>query len=131
MPKVLIADCDPLFRQVIRGTLNTNPTFSFLEAKDGLEAVEQTRAHQPHLVIANSSMPKLSGFVVCRLIKADFQLRAIPILLISASTDPAEPITARQAGANGFIRKPFRKDQFLDLVMHILQVPKATPTDTD
>ncbi len=131
MARVLIADSDRLSRELIREALSTNPTFTLLEAKDGLEAVEQARAHQPHLVIADTSTPKLSGFVVCRLIKADFQLRTTPILLTTVSTDPAEPITARRAGANGFLRKPFRKDQLLDLAMFILQAKKVARAYAD
>ncbi len=122
MPTILIADDKAFGRRLIRETLNAIPTFSFLEAEDGVSAFEQTRQHQPALVLLDILMPKMNGVGVCRRLKADSVLRVIPVILHTASTDPAYKVIAQQVGEDGFIRKPFEETELLGMVMHVLQL---------
>ncbi len=125
MPTILIADDEMFDRRLIRETLNIIPNFSFLEAEDGVTAIAQTRRHQPGLVLLDIMMPKMNGVEVCRLLKADPVLRVIPVILHTASTDPAYEIIAHRVGADGFLRKPFEEAELLGMVMHVLQLAEV------
>ncbi len=66
-------------------------------------------------------MPKIDGLQICRVLKADSTFQKTPILLISAHSSPETQEAGREAGAIGFIRKPFEEDDLVRLVHQALQ----------
>ncbi len=125
MLTILIADDEAFGLKLIRDTLSIIPTVSFVEAEDGVSAVEQTRRYQPRLLILDIMIPKMNGVEVCRLLKADAAFKNIPVILITASADPAHRVIAHQVGADGFIRKPFGESELLGTVMRVLQLAEV------
>ncbi len=121
MPIILIADDEPVTRQLIRETLSIDPTLSFVEVKDGVAALEAARVVHPHLIILDIMMPKMDGLQVCRLLKADTVLHAIPVIVMTAHLASGSELVAREAGADGFIRKPFEEAGLLTTVDRLLQ----------
>ncbi len=125
MLTILIADDEAFSRRLIRDTLSMISTFSFVEAEDGMSALEQARHYQPKLLILDIMMPKMNGVEVCRLLRADAALKHIPVILITASADPAHRVIAHQERADGFIRKPLEESALLGTVMHVLQLAEV------
>ncbi len=120
MPIILIADDEPITRQLIRETLSIDPTLSFVEVKDGVAALEAARLVHPHLIILDIMMPKMDGLQVCRLLKADQALRMTPVILITARMASDGDVIAYEAGADDFIRKPFDEDRLIVTVTRLL-----------
>ncbi len=121
MPTVLIADDEPIVRQLLREILSIDSTLSFVEATNGVAALEIAHTVYPHLIVLDIMMPKMDGLQVCRLLKADPCLREIPVVLITALNAPGSEPAAYEAGADTFLRKPFDEEKLLTTVNRLLQ----------
>ena len=80
--------------------------YSFLEAANGLEALDLMRSAKPDVVVLDLMMPVLSGWDVLRERSHDAELRGIPVIIVSANRDPAVA-TAVDQGICAFLPKPF------------------------
>ncbi|MCC7449097.1 MAG: response regulator [Anaerolineae bacterium] len=107
MPRVLIADDEPLQRTLIRETLANDPSLSFIEVGDGVQALEEAWANTPDLIILDVMMPEMGGIQVCRILKAEPALQGIPVIMITALESDESRIAGMDAGAIDYIRKPF------------------------
>ncbi|MFI1988635.1 response regulator [Actinoplanes sp. NPDC020271] len=96
-------------------------------AADGASALAAIREHRPDLVVTDVDMPQMTGLDLCRAIRADEDLRHIPILVASGSLMPGDS-QASEAGASATLLKPFVPAQLLDLVAALL--PQNTPDRT-
>ncbi len=121
MPTVLLADDEPIVRQLLREILSIDSTLSFVEANNGVAALEVAHAVYPHLIVLDIMMPKMDGLQVCRLLKADPQLRAIPIVIVTALNTPGGEVAASEAGADAFLKKSFDEDKLLATVARLLE----------
>src|SRR5512135_3259471 len=120
MTQILIADDEPLQRLLIRETLAEDDSLTFVEVANGIQALDQVRRERPDLIILDVMMPKMDGFQVCRLIKADPVLQTIPIILVTALNKGTDRSSGMDAGADDFISKPFEEDQLLAVVRNAL-----------
>ncbi len=121
MPIVLIADDEPIVRLLLRETLNIDPSLSFLEVSNGVDALETARAACPDVILLDIMMPKMDGFQVCRLLKADPTLHNIPVILVTAYGTPGNETAGCDAGATAFIRKPFEDEDLVKTVAQALR----------
>ena len=104
-PVILIAEDNADVRAYLRRHLA--PMYHLLEARDGREALEQARAHRPDLVLSDVMMPELDGLALCRALKADDDLSAIPVLLLTAKGGAENRVEGLGVGADGYLDKPF------------------------
>jgi PAS domain S-box-containing protein len=81
--------------------------FSVTAVADGQAALDAARVHRPDLVLADIMMPKLDGFGLLQALRADAQLRDIPIILLSARAGEEARIEGMYAGADDYLIKPF------------------------
>jgi CheY-like chemotaxis protein len=81
-PRILIADDDPVFRTVLRGTLLA-AGFEVVEACDGADALRQFQAQQPDLVLLDVMMPERDGFQVCAEIRGLESSAQLPVLIMT------------------------------------------------
>lgn len=93
-------------------------------AADGATALAAIKEHRPDLVVTDVDMPQMTGLDLCRAIRADDELRHIPIVVASGSLMPGDAV-ASEAGANATLLKPFVPAQLLALVAALL--PQAAP----
>ena len=80
---------------------------------------ERLRADGADVVITDINMPRMDGFGLIEGVRADPRHRATPILVLTTESDPAKKDRARQAGATGWIVKPFNPDKLLDAVRRV------------
>jgi len=103
---VLVCDDEDVLRALIRATLNSG-NYTIVEARDGDEALEQARQVRPDLIILDMMMPGRTGLDVLGEIRADAELAATPVLMLTARTQAADRDAIAAAGANRFLAKPF------------------------
>ncbi len=119
MPHILIVDDEEYQRILLCEILSSDPTFTFAEAENGQQALDVARAEPFDLVLMDIMMPVMDGLKACQIFKSDAALRAIPILLISAS-GPLPDALWQAAGAVGLLRKPFEERELYTKVQHAL-----------
>ena len=71
------------------------------------------------VVITDINMPKLDGFGFIERVREDAAYRATPILVLTTESDPAKKVRAREAGATGWIVKPFHPEKLLDVIRKV------------
>ena len=80
-------------------------------ATNGVEALAALRTHGADLVLLDISMPVMGGFETLSTIRADPQLNAVPVLMVSGTDDETQIDRCRELGASGFLLKPFTFDE--------------------
>lgn len=102
--RVLLADDSPVLRRAVAHLL-TAEGHEVEEAADGAEALELLLTRPPDAVLLDLHMPRVTGWVVCRLMKEDPALCWIPVLVLTGYDEPEDRFWAEQSGADGYIRK--------------------------
>lgn len=112
--KVLLVDDVAFFRDVMRDYFRRTPV-SLLFASNGREAVEMAAKEWPDLIYMDVAMPEMSGLEACRQLKSNPRLAKIPVLLIFTPDRDASEDDVRAAGSDGYLKKPFGREEFLNL----------------
>lgn len=101
---ILLADDQTIIRDGLRALLETNPDIQVVaEAKNGMEAYEQTKVHHPQIVLMDIRMPEMGGVEATRLIKQDFPETAV--LVLTTFDDDESILGAITHGASGYLLK--------------------------
>jgi DNA-binding response OmpR family regulator len=117
--KVLLADDDPGLRKLVGTTLGTDD-FALLQAGDGEETVAIARAEHPDIVLLDINMPKKNGLLVCRELKSDPTTAGIRIVILTASGNPTDKLSATEAQADDYFVKPFSPVALLNKIYDLL-----------
>ncbi|EKU29738.1 HD domain-containing phosphohydrolase [Alcaligenes sp. RM2] len=104
-PTLLLIDDEPANLQILRHTLQQD--FRLLFAKDGIKALELAQRDLPDLILLDIMMPQMSGYEVCRALKADLKTRHIPVVFVTALSQPQDEQMGLDMGAVDYISKPF------------------------
>ena len=105
--RVLVVDDFSTMRRIIKNLLGDLGFNNTVEAEDGNSALVVLRREPVDLVVTDWNMPGMSGIELLRAIRADGQLRTLPVLMVTAEAKREQIIDAAQAGVNGYIIKPF------------------------
>ncbi len=105
--KFLVVDDFSDMREHIKNLLKEIGFLNVDEAEDGPVALQKLRAGNFDFIISNWRMPTMDGLTMLRNIRATAELRNIPILMVVAEIKKKHIVDAVQAGANGFLAKPF------------------------
>jgi CheY-like chemotaxis protein len=120
---LLVEDNDDNLR--IYSTILTYSGYQVLEATDGEVGLAAAREQQPDLILMDVSIPKIDGWEVTRILKADPQTSTIPVIALTAHALATDRERAEQIGFDGYISKPAEPRQVLAEVER--RVGKATP----
>jgi uncharacterized protein (TIGR02266 family) len=118
---ILLADDAALFRAL--GALFLARTGEVITARDGAEALACIARERPEVVVADLDMPRLDGAELCRRIKADAELRAIPVILVTSGDEAEHRARAVRAGADDVIAKPIHRVELIQAVNRFLRAP--------
>lgn len=113
---VVICDDEPMLRELVRASLDNG--YRFVEANDGIVAVELIRELMPDAVTLDLMLPRRSGLDVLAELRSDELLRDIPVVIVSAWPEKREE--ALEAGARGFVTKPFDPDELKRCMQELL-----------
>lgn len=115
---VLAIDDSLTIRELINFVLS-NAGYVVELAEDGQDGIERFRNKKPDLVIVDINMPRLDGIKFLQLARAEKQSAGIPMLVLTTEMDPAKKAMAREAGATGWITKPFNPTQLLETLKRV------------
>lgn len=110
--RILVVEDNDLNRKLFCDLLRAKG-FEVEPLADGREAIDKTRLFMPHLVIMDIQLPNVSGIDLIEAIKADEELKAIPILAVTAYAGKGDEETIRSAGAEGYLAKPVSIGPFM------------------
>lgn len=118
--RILVVDDEPRMINFIRMNLELEGS-KILSAKNGLEALDQVRRHNPDLILLDIMMPGMNGFEVCQALRQDAQLYKIPVVMLTAMESSKLNEDAFAAGAELCMTKPFRPDRLVNAMNVALQ----------
>ena len=105
---ILVVDDEPSVRAMVLAAIRVRGSrFRVAEAGRGLEALATAREVRPDLVLLDVALPDRDGFWVCRELKGDPETAHIPVVMLTAMGLPSDRDRAVEAGADGYIVKPF------------------------
>lgn len=119
MTTVLVVDDSPSVRQMIAKTL-TGAGYQVVTASDGQEALDRTRQSRPDAVITDQNMPRLDGLSFCRAFRQRPENRGVPVIFLSTESAEAIKQKAREAGAIGWMVKPFDQQKLLGVMERVV-----------
>jgi two-component system chemotaxis response regulator CheY len=105
--KFLIVDDFSTMRRIIRNLLKELEFTNADEAEDGVVALSKLRGGNFDFVVSDWNMPNMTGIELLRAIRADDTLKHLPVLMVTAEAKKENIIAAAQAGASGYVVKPF------------------------
>ena len=105
--RILVIDDFPTMRRIVRNLLKELGFTNVEEAEDGKQALEFLNQGSFELVISDWNMPNLDGLEMLRRVRANPATATLPVLMVTAEAKKENIIAAAQAGASGYVVKPF------------------------
>ncbi|MGE3332693.1 MAG: response regulator [Rhodospirillaceae bacterium] len=120
---ILIVEDNELNMKLFNDLLQAHG-YNTLQAKDGRVVVDITRKNRPDLILMDIQLPEISGLEITKMLKADDDLRSIPVVAITAFAMKGDEQKIRNGGCDGYIAKPISVASFLQTVSRFLE-PQA------
>jgi two-component system, chemotaxis family, chemotaxis protein CheY len=111
--RLLIVDDSKVMRDMVAACLRPLGEVAFDFAASGLEAIERLALAAYDLVVLDLNMPDVGGIEVIEFVRQQSKLRGLPILVVTTRGDDASRTRVLEAGASGFLAKPFAPEQIL------------------
>lgn len=105
--KILVVDDFPTMRRILRNLLKELGFVNVDEAEDGAVGLEKVKNGNYGFVVSDWNMPNMDGLAMLQAIRADPRLAKLPVLIVTAEAKKENIIAAAQAGASGYVVKPF------------------------
>lgn len=119
MKTILTVDDSPSIRQMLAYVL-VSAGYKVLEAADGEEGLAIAKANTIDLVLTDHNMPKMDGVNLTKALRALPAYRKVPIMMLSTESSPVLKQSGREAGATGWMVKPFDPDKLLEMLKKAL-----------
>jgi two-component system, chemotaxis family, chemotaxis protein CheY len=117
---ILIADDSSSVRDLVSLTLET-AGYNVISGVDGQDALKFLNGGEIHLVITDLHMPNMDGISLIKEIRANEQYQYTPILLLTTESSASKKQDAKEAGATGWIIKPFVQEKLLEVVQKVIR----------
>lgn len=116
---VLVADDNADMRAYLENLLAAHWRVKLV--RDGVEALESSRRERPHVLVTDAMMPNLDGFALLDALRADAELRTVPVLMLSAQAGESARIEGLERGADDYLVKPFSARELVARIRSLLQ----------
>lgn len=117
---ILSVDDSASIRQMVSFTLK-GAGYNVLEAVDGEDGLTKINGADVNMVITDLNMPKLDGIGFIKKIRANPKTKFIPVIMLTTESQAEKKQAGKAAGATGWIVKPFKPEQLLDVVKKVLR----------
>lgn len=118
--RILVAEDELDLRALLRVMLE-NEGFDVVEAADGTDALALARSEAPDLALLDVMMPGLDGNEVCRLLRASYETRHIPVIMLTARAAQQDKVRGLEHGANDYVTKPWNNAELLLRIRNALE----------
>lgn len=118
--RVLIVEDNELNMKLFHDLLEAHG-YATLQTRNGMDALALARQHRPDLILMDIQLPEVSGLEVTRWIKDDPELKAIPIIAVTAFAMKGDEEKIREGGCEDYIAKPISVTKFLEAVQKFLR----------
>ena len=112
---VMVVDDSQTIRRSAE-TLLSREGYAVITAEDGYEALAKIADHQPEIIFVDIMMPRLDGYQVCALIKANPKYSKTPVIMLSSRDGLFDRARGRIVGSDQYLTKPFTKDELVNAV---------------
>jgi adenylate cyclase len=119
--RILVVDDTPMNVKLLEGVL-TGHGYVVTTAPSGAAALERVREERPDLVLLDVVMPEMSGYEVCRRLRAEESTRLLPVVMVTALDPGLERVKGIEAGADDFLTKPINQAELLARVRSLLRI---------
>ena len=116
---ILIVDDEPKSLILARDLLQVSG-YTTIEATDGKQGVELAKTRKPDLILMDIMMPEMDGYTACHAIKTDEATSQIPVVMLTAVDYELNKEFAKEMGADGYITKPFNRQELQDVINQFL-----------
>ena len=119
-PRILLVDDQESVLKLLDAILKVR-NYDVMYASNGLDAVEIALSVKPNLILLDIMMPGMDGFKVCQTLKANDSTKDIPVVFLTARGDDADREMGERVGASGFVKKPFRSAELLQIISDLVE----------
>lgn len=116
---ILVIDDSASIRQMVAFTFQS-VGFNVIEAEDGVEGLAKAHAHDVDLVVSDQNMPNMDGFTLIKTLRSHPKYGTTPILMLTTEFSEEQKMKGKEAGANGWLVKPFNPHKLLEIVRKFL-----------
>jgi len=118
--KIFVVDDEPNLLELIKVNLEAGG-FEVAVASSGPKAIEFLKDYSPDAIILDGRLPGMDGWEICRIIKADERMKAVPVIFLSSATQKSDIQRAQDAGCGCFISKPFDPLNLIEVLETMLE----------
>ena len=118
--KILLVEDEKVLMETVTLRLEDNG-YEVISAYDGFKGLEKAKKEKPDLIILDLMLPKMDGYKVCGLLKADTRYNKIPIIMFTARAQESDKKMGQEVGANAYITKPFEPQALLEKIRQLLK----------
>jgi two-component system, OmpR family, phosphate regulon response regulator PhoB len=124
--KILLVEDEPVIRELVQSML-ADDGVEVQAASNGPEGLRLARTSRYDLILLDVMLPELDGITICRLLKSEPATRGMPLYMLTAMAKKADIENALRAGADGYIQKPFKGKELIELVQHLQRTGREAP----
>ena len=117
--KILIVEDNDLNMKLFNDLLQAHG-YETVQTVDGRDALKLAREHSPDLILMDIQLPEISGLEVTKMLKADDDLKGIPVIAVTAFAMKGDEEKIREGGCEGYIAKPISVSEFLETVQKFI-----------
>lgn len=117
--RVLVVEDREDNRQILRDLLGS-VGYDVVEAHNGEAAIDAAKAHRPDLILMDIQLPLLDGYEATRRLKADVDLKSIPIIAVTSYALSGDELKARAAGCDAYVAKPYSPRELVAKIKEFL-----------
>jgi len=121
--KILLVEDEKVLMETVTLRLEANG-YEVISAYDGFKGLEKAKKEKPDLIILDLMLPKMDGYKVCGLLKADTRYNKIPIIMFTARAQESDKKMGKEMGADAYITKPFEPQALLEKISELLRNEK-------
>ncbi len=115
---ILTVDDSRTMRDMLRMAL-AEAGYNVLQAEDGVHGLEVLQTAMPDVIVTDINMPKMDGFGLIEAVRKDSRYKRVPILVLTTESDTAKKMRAKEAGATGWIVKPFEPAKLIAAIRRV------------
>lgn len=117
--KIMTVDDSASVRQMVSFTLK-NEGYDVSEAVDGLDAITKLENEPVDMVLTDLNMPNMDGIELIKKLRANPKFKFVPIIFLTTESQDEKKQEGKQAGATGWIVKPFKPEQLVGVIKKVL-----------